>query len=200
VNDYLHSWKVPDNRFTANEKVTLRRIVSHSAGLTVGGFPGYTLGDSIPSLLQILDGSKPANTPPIRVDTFPGAIWRYSGGGMMVMQQLLMDETGESFPALMHRLVLEPLGLTRSTFEQPLPAAQRSQAASGHDGQGAYRREMAGASEQAAAGFWTTPAILLVGDCNRRCLDWSLSADHVANNGDRHAHTAKGSVGPWCGS
>ena len=80
---------------------------------------------------------------------------------MLVMQQLLMDETGETFPALMHRLVLKPLGMTRSTFEQPLPAAQRSQAASGHDGQGAViNGKWRVHPEQAAAGLWTTPGDL----------------------------------------
>src|SRR5437763_565028 len=91
VNSYLKSWKVPENNFTNQAKVTLRRIVSHNAGVTVGGFGGYRLGDSIPALPQILNGEKPANSAPIRVDAVPGSIFRYSGGGFLVMQQLLID-------------------------------------------------------------------------------------------------------------
>ena len=93
VNRYLTSWKVPDNKFTATEKVTLRRIVSHTAGLTVHGFPGYSPTDPMPTVVQVLNGKKPANTGPVRVDTTPGTISRYSGGGTTIMQQLLVDVT-----------------------------------------------------------------------------------------------------------
>jgi CubicO group peptidase (beta-lactamase class C family) len=161
VNHYLTSWKVPQNRFTATEKVTLRRIASHSAGFTVHGFPGYRLGDSLPTVLQILDGQKPANNLPIRVDTTPGAIWRYSGGGITVMQQLLTDVTGEPFTGLLRRLVLEPLAMTRSSFDQPLPEPIRPRAASGHDAEGTViDRKWVIQPELAAAGLWTTPTEL----------------------------------------
>jgi CubicO group peptidase (beta-lactamase class C family) len=89
VNAKLHAWKVPENEFTRDEKVTLRRIVSHSAGLTVHGFRGYASDEAVPSTVQILNGEKPANNDPIRVDTVPGTLWRYSGGGYVVMQLLL---------------------------------------------------------------------------------------------------------------
>lgn len=161
VNRYLTSWKVPENRFTATEKVTLRRLASHTAGLTVHGFPGYRVSDSMPTVIQVLDGAKPANTAPVRVDTVPGAIWRYSGGGTTVMQQLLVDVTGTPFPALMRELVLGPAGMTRSTYEQPLPAARSGEAARAHDDRGAV---VPGGwhvyPEMAPAGLWTTPTDL----------------------------------------
>jgi CubicO group peptidase (beta-lactamase class C family) len=161
VNTYLKSWKVPENQLQLQEKVTLRRILSHSAGLTVGGFAGYRSGDSIPTLLQILNGEKPANNPPIRVDTVPGSISRYSGGGAVVMQQLLIDVTGEPFPSLMKRLVLEPIGMTLSTYEQPLPEPRRKEAASGHDGAGmVVKGKWPIEPELAAGGLWTTPTEL----------------------------------------
>lgn len=161
VNSYLKSWKVPENNFTNQAKVTLRRIVSHNAGVTVGGFGGYRLGDSIPALPQILNGEKPANSAPIRVDAVPGSISRYSGGGFLVMQQLLIDVTGESFPALMKRMVLEPAGMKLSTFEQPLPEMRLKEAASGHDGKGVVMKgKWPIQPEMAAAGLWTTPTEL----------------------------------------
>src|SRR5919198_557288 len=101
VNAKITSWKVPENRFTAAEKVTLRRLLSHSAGLTVHGFPGYDAAERMPTLVQVLEGAPPANTAPIRVDTTPGAIWRYSGGGFTVMQQMVIDATGQPFPQYM---------------------------------------------------------------------------------------------------
>src|SRR5262249_24586495 len=116
VNVKLKSWKVPENEFTRKEKVTLRRILTHTAGTTVHGYPGYPEGQPIPTLLQILDGEKPANTDPVRVDFVPGTKQRYSGGGFLILQQLLIDATGKQFPQIMQDLVLDKLGLKDSTF------------------------------------------------------------------------------------
>jgi len=162
VNRYLTSWKVPDNAFTAREPVTLRRIVSHNAGLTVHGFPGYAAGEPLPTVPQILDGAPPANTPAVRVDTLPGAISRYSGGGVTVEQLVMTDVTGEAFPELMKRLVLDPAGMTRSTYEQPLPAQRRGEEAAGYRSDGTpIEGRWHTYPEMAAAGLWTTPTDLL---------------------------------------
>jgi CubicO group peptidase (beta-lactamase class C family) len=161
VNRYLQSWQVPDNRFTGTDKVTLRRILSHSAGLTVHGFPGYAENAPLPSVVQILNGKKPANTAAVRVDTTPGAIWRYAGGGTTVQQLLLTDVTGEPFPSLLKRLVLDPAGMTHSTYEQPLPESRWPQAAWAHDTGGkAIQGSWHAYPEMAAAGLWTTPTDL----------------------------------------
>ena len=85
VNTYLQEWRVPENRFTEREQVTLRRLVSHNAGLTVHGFRGYAADEAVPTTVQVLNGATPANSDPIVADTLPGAIWRYSGGGYTVM-------------------------------------------------------------------------------------------------------------------
>src|SRR5271169_3513392 len=101
VNQRLKTWKVPENELTATQKVTLRRLLSHSAGLTVHGFPGYAIGQPVPTLVQIFNGEKPANTAPIRVDFVPGSKLRYSGGGVTIEQQLMTDVTGKPFPLFM---------------------------------------------------------------------------------------------------
>jgi len=161
VNAKLTSWQVPENRFTRTEKVTLRRILSHSAGLTIHGFPGYAATDTVPNLVQVLDGKKPANTAPVRVDTVPGARWSYSGGGVTIEQLLVSDVTGEPFPALMQRLVLGPIGMTRSSYEQPLPEARAAEAARGHLTAGTMiPGRWHTYPEMAAAGLWTTPTDL----------------------------------------
>ncbi len=161
VNRKLRTWKVPENEFTKTEKVTLRRLLNHSAGLTVHGFPGYGADEPVPTLPEILDGRKPANTAAIRVDVQPGTLWRYSGGGYEVMQQLVMDVTGEPFPDLARRLVLDPLGMRHSTFEQPLPARYRANAATAHSANGAaIPGKWHTYPEMAAAGLWTTPSDL----------------------------------------
>ena len=75
VNDMLTSWRVPPNA-SWQPRVTLRQIASHSAGLTVGGFPGYAREAPLPTLTEILTGSAPANTAGIRVDTLPSVEFR----------------------------------------------------------------------------------------------------------------------------
>jgi len=157
VNHYLKSWKVPTNSFTEQHRVTLLELLTHTAGTTVSGFPGYGAGTAIPTLRQILDGVPPANNPPIGIDIVPGTRFRYSGGGYVVAQQLLMDVTGQNFPQLMHETVLGPLGMTHSTFEQPIPIERMVNAAIPYRASG---EQVEGGAhvypEMAPAGFWTT--------------------------------------------
>ncbi|MBI5771294.1 MAG: beta-lactamase family protein [Verrucomicrobia bacterium] len=161
VNAKLKNWKVPASPAAEGGPVTLRRLLSHTAGLTVHGFHGYAVDEPRPTLMQVLDGAKPANSAPIRIDLKPGTKWRYSGGGYCVAQQLMLDTVDADFPAFLRERVLAPAGMTASTFEQPLPAALAATAAAGHRPSGAV---LAGTShvypEMAAAGLWTTPSDL----------------------------------------
>ena len=159
VNDYLARWKVPAGPFTAAEPVTLRRLLTHTAGLTVHGFPGYARSAEIPDAVAVLDGL--GNTAPVRTDTTPGALWRYSGGGYTVVQLLLSDVTGQSFADLMRERVLDPAGMTSSTYQQPLPEARWGEAATAYRDDGRPVEEGWHVyPEQAAAGLWTTPTDL----------------------------------------
>ena len=124
VNESLKAWKVPDSPFLATEKVTLRRLLSHTAGFGDGfGFPGYAQGDPLPTLPQILDGLPPAVTAPkaVRLDAKPGERFRYSGGRYCVVQLLIEEATGQPFARHIREVVLDPLAMEHSTFEQPLP-------------------------------------------------------------------------------
>ncbi len=159
VNLKLRSWKVPENEFTKTEKVTLRRLLSHNAGLTVHGFPGYAQGAAVPTLVQLLDAQPPANTAAARVDKTPGSGFRYAGGGYAVMQLLVEDVTGKPFDQVARELVLEPLGMRHSTYQQPLAEPLARDAATAYRGDG---QPVAGRwhtyPEKTAAGLWTTPA------------------------------------------
>jgi len=162
VNQYLKDWGIEENEYTENEKVTLRRILSHSAGLTVHGFGGYAAGDTVPDIIQVLNGEKPANSDHIYPDTIPGAIYRYSGGGYTVMQKMLCDITGLSFPELMQENVLTEIDMTNSTYQQPLPKELEDNAAVGHKPDGKIvKGRWHTYPEMAAAGLWTTPTDLL---------------------------------------
>jgi CubicO group peptidase (beta-lactamase class C family) len=159
IDTALTSWRVPPGPGASH--ATLRQLLSHTAGTTVSGFPGYAPGVAVPSLVQVLDGAPPANTQPIRIDTPPGSAWRYSGGGYAVVQQAMIDRSGKPFADLMQASVLTPLGMKDSSFAQPLPAALAARAALPHDEQGKpYKGGPHIYPELAAAGLWTTPSDL----------------------------------------
>ena len=157
VNTMLRRWRLPGD---GAERVTPTLLLSHRAGTTVPGFPGYMAGAPLPTLEQILDGKPPANTQPIRVAWPPGIAFRYSGGGTMVLQRLAMDVTGAGFDTLANDLVLAPAGMSRSGFFQP-PTASQTDLCAAHDLQG---NPLTGRyhvyPEHAAAGLWSTPTDL----------------------------------------
>jgi CubicO group peptidase (beta-lactamase class C family) len=162
VNTYLKSWKVPENKFTKTNKVTLRRLLSHSAGISVPGFEGYSSDQKVPSLVEILNGEKPiSHSNPIEVIEEPGTKFRYSGGGTTIVQQLIEDVTGEKFDIWMKHNVLDPLGMHESMFSQPLSKAESQIAAHGYTING---KEIKGSwhiyPTMGAAGLWTTPTDL----------------------------------------
>ncbi len=160
VNRYLTSWKVPPVG-DWQPRVTLRQLLSHTAGLTVHGFPGYLTTRPIPTVVQVLNGEPPANTAPVRVNTIPGTQMRYSGGGTTIVQLLLTDLLGKPFPEIVRELVLDPLEMTHSSYEQPLPPERARFAATGHPDDA---RPVEGKwhiyPEMAAAGLWTTASDL----------------------------------------
>ena len=163
VNTYLTSWKFPADPVAAGKPITLRELLTHTGGTTVHGFPGYASNEPVPTLIQVLNGEKPANTPAIRSEAAPMARWNYSGGGYTIMQQALIDVTHEPFPKLLHDSVLAPIGMKHSTYEQPLPQSLRKNAATPYRGDG---KPVDGGAhtypEMAAAGLWTTPTDLAI--------------------------------------
>lgn len=157
VNTYLKSWQLPENEFTIEKKVALKHLLSHTGGLTVHGFLGYSPDLPVPSLVQVLDGVPPANSPAIRVDKIPEAGFRYSGGGYCIMQQMLIDVDGKSFPQIMQEQVFGPLRMSNSTYNQPLEGEQLKVAATGYLPDGSMTKGKRHTyPEMAAAGLWTT--------------------------------------------
>jgi CubicO group peptidase (beta-lactamase class C family) len=161
VNQLLTSWKIPPSPTAPNATVTLRELLTHTAGLTVHGFPGYAADAPVPTLVQVLNGEKLANTPAIRLESVPGEKWNYSGGGYTIMQQLVIDVTKEPFAKLLQDTVLSPIGMTHSTYQQPLPTALQPNAATPYAADGTAIPGGAHTYvELAAAGLWTTPSDL----------------------------------------
>jgi CubicO group peptidase (beta-lactamase class C family) len=208
VNGSLRSWRLAEGA-----GVTLRRLVSHIAGINVHGFDGYEPGTPIPSLVQTLDGVAPANNDPIRVVTPPGTRVEYSGGGFQILQMLLEDLTGQPFATLMRDTLLDPLGMTCSTFVQPLPVAWEADAATGHDDAGqALPGRWRVQPEAAAGGCWATPTDLvraaaemcapcavldvaardamLTAQRDNQALGWVLDGRWFRHNGDNEGFRA----------
>jgi CubicO group peptidase (beta-lactamase class C family) len=158
VNRYLSAWKVPDNAFTRERPVTLRHLLSHTAGTTVHGFGAFPPDQPLPTALDTLLGRPPAVNPPVVVDKTPGGAARYSGGGTTAVQLMLEEASGLPFAELARREVFEPLGMTRSTFETPLPEAWRGNAAVGCEAGDTIPGKWVICPQAAAGGVWTSPA------------------------------------------
>lgn len=154
INRYLTSWKIK-SPFSEKEKVTIRRLLTHTAGTNISGVMGCEKSDTIPGTTDVLNGK--GYTPPLRLDTVPGARFFYSGGGFIVLQQLIEDVSGLRFKDYFDQVVFGPLAMSRSTFDQ-FPSGNVS---SGHNWEGeAYPGGWRVFPAMAAAGLWTTPADL----------------------------------------
>jgi CubicO group peptidase (beta-lactamase class C family) len=190
INTILKSWKLPGGAFTKERPVTPRSLMSHTSGTGDGfGFPGYALHAPMPTLVQILDGEAPSNRPKVRLERPPLTGFKYSGGAVMIEELVLTDAVGKPLAQLARDWVLNPIGMTNSTYEQPLPASRESQAARAHDRSGARMGDPWHVyPEHAAAGLWTTPTDLakflievqksLLGQSNR-VLSQSMAQEMV---------------------
>jgi CubicO group peptidase (beta-lactamase class C family) len=159
VNYYLKDWKILDNKFTKTKKVTLEKLLTHTAGITVHGFPGYQQTDSFPEIIDVLNGK--GNTAKIEVDTIPGSIWRYSGGGYTVMEKVVEDISGLSLDDYMSKNILLPIGMKNSTYQQPISKKFQNNISAAYDKNGKLIKGLwNNYPEQAAAGLWTTPSDL----------------------------------------
>jgi CubicO group peptidase (beta-lactamase class C family) len=161
INNYLTTWKFPYDSLSKGKKISIANLLSHTGGLTVHGFGGYEKGKDIPTIVQILNGQKPANSPAIRPMYEPGLKSEYSGGGITISQLIVTDVTHQPYDKYMYDNVLKPLGMTNSTYAQ-LPVAIKNELLAtayymdGTQVNGKYHIY----PEQAAAGLWTTPTDL----------------------------------------
>lgn len=162
INTMLKTWRLPARPSSTSEIITPRMLMSHTSGTDDGfGFPGYDPEAARPSIVQILDGQQPANRGAVRLGRSPMTGYKYSGGGVTIQELALTDMLGKPFPLIMRDSVLGPIGMSDSTYEQPLPANRRTQAAHAHNqvgepGEAPWRVH----PEHAAAGLWTTPTDL----------------------------------------
>ena len=156
VNRYLKSWKVPETECTGEQKITLRLLLTHQAGMPVTNF-AQEEGASDPTLVQVLNAEPPALTKPAVVEDVPGTEWRYSNIGFVVIQQILEDVTGKPFERIAQEIVFKPLGMKRSTFVYPLKKNRRATEAMPHDADGVLHEPSLPPAAVAHGGLMTTP-------------------------------------------
>ncbi|MFK7782544.1 MAG: serine hydrolase domain-containing protein [Psychroserpens sp.] len=155
VNNYLKGWQISENEFTKKEKVTVRRLLSHTAGISGHGFDGYAQSENFPTTIEVLNGE--GNSRRVTVDNTPGKAWRYSGGGYVILQKLIEDVTGTPFATYMDNEVLTPLNMTNSTFQQPLDRDRYKNVSSAHNNAGeVVVGDWHNYPETAAGGLWST--------------------------------------------
>jgi CubicO group peptidase (beta-lactamase class C family) len=162
VNQYLKRWKIPENEFTREKKVTVRELLNHTSGIATRNGDLYDPAQPIPTIVQMLNGEKPAKNPPVSVEVVPGTKWAYSNRGYLVLALLIEDVTGETFSKYMKRAVLEPIGMTSSTFASPLttPWVARAATCYWEDGRSGIPPEKFVEPNLAAGGLWSTPTDL----------------------------------------
>jgi len=161
INNYLSTWKFPYDTVSQGKKISLANLLSHTAGLTVHGFGGYAPGEKIPAVTQILDGKKPANSAAVRSQAEPGLRSVYSGGGTTISQMIVQDITKQPYAVYMQQQVLDPLGMTGSSYAQPAATDREKYLSTGYQANGAaIKGKYHIYPEQAAAGLWTNPTDL----------------------------------------
>jgi CubicO group peptidase (beta-lactamase class C family) len=161
INDFLISWKVPENEFTKEKPITIRYLLCHGAGLNGHSLGAYSRGEETPTFLQLLDGIPPAKADPVRVVSKPQTEFRYSGGGYLIVLQAMIDVIGQSFPDIMNEAVLSSVGMKRSGYFQPLEYDSAENVSSGHDGMGSvFNGYWQTLPNLAGGGLWSTPSDL----------------------------------------
>ncbi len=162
INDILDSWTLDGREFTRNRPVTPRTLTSHTSGLGDGfGFPGYDPEQPLPTTVQILEGHELSNVGSVFMEREPMTFYEYSGGGVTVMELALSDVRRRPFVDVLQEGVLAPIGMTRSSYAQPISPEHNQNAARAHDNNGDSRGPKWHVyPEHAAAGLWTTPTDL----------------------------------------
>ncbi len=160
INNYLSSWKIADNDFTRKAPVSLRMLLSHSAGTSQTSYFGFTPNQPLPNLVEILSGAKISESRPVVVNSEPDKEFRYSGGGSMIAQLALMDVSKQSFESLTQSILFDKLGMKNSTFTQPVSSKFLKQCAWAYSSASWFKGMPYVYPQQAAAGLYSTPTDL----------------------------------------
>jgi len=158
VSTYLKRWTLPDNQYTRSVDITLRHLLSHTAGTTQHGFDDFYAGEVIPTVVDVLNGGDLPGTEKLNIDFEPGSRWRYSGGGYVIAQIAIEDHLGRSLAELAAEFIFRPLDMTNTTMLRPDENGFLENVAKVHDETGAVISTGLPICPQiSASGLWSTP-------------------------------------------
>ncbi|MBE9462035.1 serine hydrolase [Dyadobacter subterraneus] len=160
INSYLRSWKFPYDSVSRGKKISILNLLSHTGGINISGFDGYAKTDSVPNIIQILSGSKPANSDVVRSVFEPSSKYKYSGGGTVISQLIIEDVSGKNYADYMESNILRPIGMQNSFYTNTISKSKLKQLATGYNGDQEVTMKYHIYPEKAAAGLWTNPTEL----------------------------------------
>lgn len=157
INNYLRSWQFPYDSLSNGKIITIANLLSHTGGINISGFDGYTKADSLPTILQILNGEKPANSDAVKSIFEPNLKYRYSGGGTTISQLIIEDVTGKSYTDYMANNILKPIGMKNSFYTNTTSEKKLKLLATGYNADSEVTMKYHIYPEKSAAGLWTNP-------------------------------------------
>jgi len=175
INSLLTSWKFPYKNNTSN--ITLRQLLSHTAGLSMSGFSGYKKADNLPTIIEILEGKSPANSEKV-VSVIPtNKEFKYSGGGTTISQLILKDNINVTYENFIDKYIFNPIQV-KNSFYSIQKDKYKENMASGHTRKGKPLKNAYNFyPESAAAGLWTT-----TNDLANILIDFQLSLEDKNGN------------------
>lgn len=157
INNYLRSWQFPYDSLSNGKIITIANLLSHTGGINISGFDGYTKADSLPTIVQILNGEKPANSDAVKSIFEPNLKYRYSGGGTTISQLIIEDVTGKSYTDYMANNILKPIGMKNSFYTNSTSEKKFKLLATGYNADSEVTMKYHIYPEKSAAGLWTNP-------------------------------------------
>lgn len=157
INNYLRSWQFPYNSLSNGKIITIANLLSHTGGINISGFDGYTKIDSLPTIIQILNGEKPSNSDTVKSIFEPNLKYKYSGGGTTISQLMIEDVSGKNYADYMESNILKPIGMQNSFYTNTSSKNKLKLLATGYNGDKEVTMKYHIYPEKAAAGLWTNP-------------------------------------------
>ena len=157
INNYLRSWQFPYDSLSNGKIITIANLLSHTGGINISGFNGYTKTDSLPTIAQILNGEKPANSDAVKSIFEPNLKYKYSGGGTTITQLIIEDVSGKDYADFMESKILKPIGMQNSFYTNTSSKNKLKLLATGYNGDKEVNMKYHIYPEKAAAGLWTNP-------------------------------------------
>lgn len=157
INNYLRSWQFPYDSLSNGKIITIANLLSHTGGINISGFDGYTKVDSLPTIIQILNGGKPSNSDAVKSIFEPNLKYKYSGGGITISQLIIEEVSGKNYAEFMERNILKPIGMQNSFYTNTSSKNKLRLLATGYNGDKEVTMKYHIYPEKAAAGLWTNP-------------------------------------------